>query len=114
MRIDQLKPGMTVYDCHRERAGNVDISVEGTWEVTIVEVHDNHVVARWNGNAPRKYYNTHIRRWRAFPKEWQHSSIFGERSCYMCSGKESSGHRDQCEHPRAIAARKRATRSSAA
>ncbi|HCQ1791850.1 TPA: hypothetical protein OG650_004943, partial [Escherichia coli] len=28
------------------------------------EIHDNHVIARWNGNAPRRFGETAIRGWK--------------------------------------------------
>lgn len=121
LTIEKLAPGMTVYDCHREKAGNTTMSVEGTWEVTIKEVHvgkgwsdgvfdASYVIASWNGNEARRYYPAQFSKWKLNPKEWSQSSLFGDRGCYLCRAKETQGHRPTCTHPRAEASRKNAGR----
>ena len=62
--ITKLKPGMVVYDAHSQKMGNTTMRTMGVWPVKIVEVHENSVIASWNGNAPRKYYGTKFP-WRA-------------------------------------------------
>ncbi|HAD9412117.1 TPA_asm: hypothetical protein G1455_24275, partial [Salmonella enterica] len=32
--------------------------------VVIVEVHDNHVIATWNGNAPRRFGESVVKGWK--------------------------------------------------
>lgn len=111
MRLDQLQPGMTLYDVHTVRAGNTTIRVEGCWEVRVESVHLDAVppyaMLRWNVVNPAKKYCQVPRGWKPWPKEWLRQDIFGERSCAICCAKESVGHRDTCTHPRAIRARAR-------
>jgi len=38
--------------------------------------------------------------------------LFGPRACYFCRKTEEQGHAADCEHPRAIAARKRAAKEA--
>lgn len=63
IQVTDLKKGDVIYDCHRQKAGNTAMSVDGLFG--------------------------------------------GGRSCHMCGAKESTGHHDDCDHPRAVAARKR-------
>lgn len=60
-----VKAGDTLYDVHRERMGNTRMSRLGCWPVFIVEVYpDGSALARWNGNAPRKYCPMQLKRLR--------------------------------------------------
>ena len=45
MKLSSLKPGMIVYDVRRHRMGNTTVMTHSVYEVHIIEVHDNHVVA---------------------------------------------------------------------
>jgi len=54
--ITKLKPGMVVYDAHSQKMGNTTMRTMGVWPVKIVEVHENSVIASWNGNPPRIYW----------------------------------------------------------
>ena len=54
MKISQLESGMQVWSVTRTKMGNT----------TITKIHDNHVIARWNGNAPRRFGETAIRGWK--------------------------------------------------
>lgn len=67
MKIENLKPGMIVYDVHRYKMGNTTISTVGVWEVEIVAVGlaSQIVVAKWNHNQERKYWRGHWSKWRA-------------------------------------------------
>lgn len=117
MRLDQLEPGMTLYDVHSERAGNTTMRVEGCWEVRVVSVHLDasppYAMLAWNVvNEPRKYF-TIPKGWRRWPKEWIRQDLFGGRACALCNAKESDGHRDSCQHPRAVRARAKAARGVA-
>lgn len=107
MRLDQLEPGMALYDVHSHRAGNTTMRVEGCWAARVISVHLDesppYAMIAWNGNPPRKHFRT---KWTRWPKEWIKQDVFGERSCALCHGKESDGHRPTCEHPRAVRARK--------
>ncbi|EMB6274672.1 hypothetical protein VAE82_003952, partial [Salmonella enterica subsp. enterica serovar Typhimurium] len=52
MKISQLESGMQVWSVTRTKMGNTTISTVIVHPVVIIEIHDNHVIARWNGNAP--------------------------------------------------------------
>ena len=111
----ELKVGDVLYDVHTERAGNTTIRVECCWRATVREVGEDDrgvfAMISWNGNAPRKKYSTDYKRW---PKEWirGREATFGRggRRCEICGAQEQDGHRDTCEHPRAVKARAKATK----
>lgn len=54
IKFEKIQPGMTLYDRHRERAGNTTMTRLGEWRVIIVSVDaaTRTAVASWNGNAP--------------------------------------------------------------
>ncbi|MBW7689718.1 hypothetical protein [Enterobacter hormaechei] len=64
MKISQLESGMQVWSVTRTKMGNTTISTVIVHPVVIIEIHDNHVIARWNGNAPRRFGETAIRGWK--------------------------------------------------
>jgi hypothetical protein len=66
MDISKLKPGMTVYDVHRRKMGNTNMSTVGVWTVLIVAVDPDGrwVEAKWNGNAQRRYFSSSVKSWR--------------------------------------------------
>lgn len=65
MKIEQLKPGMTVYDVHSHKMGNTTMRTMGTWQVRIISVDldKGYVEASWNGNPSTKYYGRSFK-WR--------------------------------------------------
>jgi len=50
MKLSQLETGMTVWSLSRTKMGNTTIKTVTLHSVVIHEVHDNHVIASWNGN----------------------------------------------------------------
>lgn len=66
MKIENMKPGMTVYDVHRHKMGNTTMSTVGVWPVKIVSVdmENRAVTASWNWNAPRVYFEREATKWR--------------------------------------------------
>ncbi|EHK7460083.1 hypothetical protein IDF05_001518 [Escherichia coli] len=64
MKISQLESGMQVWSVTRTKMGNTTITTVIVHPVVIIEIHDNHVIARWNGNAPRRFGETAIRGWK--------------------------------------------------
>ena len=109
IKIESLKAGDVLYDVHSERAGNTTMRREGCWEcyVRAVDPSGKWIEISWNGNPARRFAAVPTRYKRA-PKEWILSELFGARSCYFCGNSKPDGHTADCEHPRAIAARKKA------
>ncbi len=62
--INRLKPGQIVYSVERVKMGNVKMSYGALYKVEIVEVHEDHVIASWNGNSPRKFGEASIKKWK--------------------------------------------------
>ncbi len=59
-----VKPGDTLYEVRSERMGNTTMRRQACRPVYIVEVHERHVVARWNGNEPQRYSARSVESWR--------------------------------------------------
>ncbi|MFC7775525.1 hypothetical protein ACFQW4_00435 [Pantoea sp. GCM10028869] len=64
MKISSLKPGDTAYQLYRHKMGNTTISTLSVWRVSVKEVHEEHVIASVNGNAPRKYRERDVAKWK--------------------------------------------------
>ena len=109
IKIQSLKPGDVLYDVHSERAGNTTMRREGCWEcfVRAVDSNGKWVEISWNGNPARRFAAVPNGYKRA-PKEWILSELFSARRCHFCMMSKPDGHAPDCEHPRAIAARKKA------
>lgn len=67
MKITDLQPGMIVYDCHKYRMDNARMTTWGLRTVRIAEVHADHVVASWNGNPAKAFYERSIKAWTKNP-----------------------------------------------
>jgi hypothetical protein len=67
MKIESLKPGMTVYDVGRTKMGNTTISTVSVWRVHIVSVdlEKRTVEASWNGNTAKTFRERSWSKWRA-------------------------------------------------
>ena len=112
IKIESLKAGDVLYDVHSVRAGNTTMRREGCWEcyVRAVDSDGKWVEISWNGNPARRFAAV-PKGYKRAPKEWVRSELFGARSCYFCSNWKPEGHTADCEHPRAVAARKKADKS---
>ena len=64
MKITSLKPGMTVYSVERRQMGNTTLRTTCVFPVSILEVHENHVVARRYFDEPKTFGGMSISRWR--------------------------------------------------
>lgn len=66
MKFEKLKPGMTVYDVHSYRMGNTTMRTLGTWRVRIhsVDAEKRSCMASWNGNAPQRFPEHAIKKWK--------------------------------------------------
>lgn len=68
--ITALKNGDKVWSVTRQKMGNTTMMRTAVHSVVIHEVHDDHVIASWNGNPAKKFYPREITRWkRNKPKE---------------------------------------------
>lgn len=102
-----IKVGDVLYDCHTYGMGNTVMRAMGVWEVKIVALERNGAEVRWNGNRPERWHMNRLDKLRRSPPEWVSNPIDGAR-CYFCQAKRRDGaHRDDCEHPKAVAARKK-------
>lgn len=62
--ISKLKPGQIVYSVERRRMGNTTLTTISVYDVRIIEVHERHVTASWNGNRPQDFYRHEIGHWK--------------------------------------------------
>jgi hypothetical protein len=58
--LSRIKPGDILYDVHSHKMGNTTASTMGVWTVRVIEVHENHIVASWNGNSPEKMFEGRV------------------------------------------------------
>jgi hypothetical protein len=108
VKLERVKAGDVLYDCHRRKCGNTTISELGVWKVVVKSVdHSNmQAIVLWNGNQEQVYYAWQFRKLSRFPPEWVKPGL-GEAKCHMCQRSRHAWHHELCVHPRAIAARKR-------
>jgi hypothetical protein len=108
VKFECIKTGDILYDCHRRKCGNSTISELGVWKVVVqsVDFSNMHAMVSWNGNPAKVYEASHFRSLRRFPPEWVKPGL-GEPKCHICHRSKYAGHHELCEHPKAIAARKR-------
>lgn len=66
MKLEDIKPPMTVYDVHSYTMGNTYLRSLGCWPVRILEVDQRLriVVASWNGNPKQSFYERQWKKWR--------------------------------------------------
>lgn len=66
--ITALRPGDLVFSVQSQVMGNTTMRRKATFSVRVVSVHADspspHVIASWNGNPPRKFFVSAIRKWR--------------------------------------------------
>jgi hypothetical protein len=93
--------------------GNTMMTAEGHWTARITEVAEDGswAEASWNCNPAKRFYSTMPKGWKTSPKEWLRQGMGDGRACALCGASEVAGHRLDCEHPRAIAARKKAAKT---
>lgn len=60
--ISRIKAGQVLYDKHRHKMGNTTMTTLGVWPVYVEEVDPNgrFIIARWNGNKPRKMFGKEV------------------------------------------------------
>lgn len=119
IKFEKIEEGMTLYDVHSTRMGNTTIREQGLWRVRVIAVdtEKRKVLASWNGNKPRWYFEGQITKFRKNPPEWMRRSMSrrGRYYCPTCNAytdeKDSSKHEETCVHPKAIAYRKKRERN---
>ena len=66
MKFEKLKSGMKVYDVGRHKMGNTTMSTVAVWPVFVreVDVASRTVVASWNSNPEKTFYEKSVKGWR--------------------------------------------------
>ena len=94
------------------RVDETYIKIKGIWQYLYRAVDsDGKWVEISRNGSPARRFATVPKEYKRAPKEWVRSELFGARSCYFCGNSEPDGHTADCEHPRAIAARKKAAKA---
>ena len=64
IKFEKITPGMTLFDIHRERAGNTTMTRLGCWEVKVrsVDAEKRTAVVSWNGNREEVWYAQRLQR----------------------------------------------------
>ena len=61
-QLEKLTPGQILWDVKKHRTGNTMVRTTSLYKVKVLEVHEDHIIASWNGNAPRKWRDVkHLR-----------------------------------------------------
>jgi hypothetical protein len=96
MKLEKLKPGMTVYDVHSYKMGNTSLRTVGVWNVCIIEVDLDRrsVLASWNGNEPKRYPENMASKWRA-SKPLLIDCAFGRKR--MATREEIKAHKEKTQ-----------------
>lgn len=107
--LNKLKIGDVLYRVRREKAGNTKCSREVVDEyvVSAIEHAPGFPRVRITQNG-RPVLGVRVANLRRSPPEWLRWNPFEARQCYFCRAHESNGHRETCEHPKAVKARAKA------
>ena len=62
--MPKLKPGQIVWNIRRHRMGNTTARTISVYQIRVIEVHADHVIASWNGNRPEAYREREVRTWK--------------------------------------------------
>lgn len=62
-----VKAGDRLFECRHQKMGNTTMSQLACWDVKVVEVHEHHVIAAWNGNPPKRFGRCSVEKWRRSP-----------------------------------------------
>lgn len=62
--LSKVKIGETYWSVERQRAGNTRIMREAVFPVTIEDVGEDWVMARWNGNPARRFGERSVAKWK--------------------------------------------------
>lgn len=112
--FDTIKLGDELCDVHSEKAGHTTLRRMGCWPVYVKEIDatNRKALVSWNGNPAQwkreSYFSgSNIRR---NPPEWLSDPLNGPR-CARCFRTKDGGHAEHCDHPKAVAARKKSERA---
>lgn len=69
IKFELIKAGDVLYDVHREKMGNTNMSRLGCWEVKIesVDPATRSAMVRWNWNQPERWHASQLRKLRRSP-----------------------------------------------
>lgn len=75
--ISKLRPEQVVYERRRQKMGNTTMTRVALYSIRIVEVdpEGRFVIASWNGNTPRKYHESAVKKWLMKKPEPKDSSL---------------------------------------
>jgi len=64
--ISRIKPGQVLYTVTRQQMGNTTIRRGVLHSVVVKEVdpEGQYVIASWNSNVPRKFYEREVAKWK--------------------------------------------------
>lgn len=89
MKIEKLQVGQTVYMTMRRQMGNTMLKTTSVFPVRIVEINlvgsqahgDGYpnVLASWNNNPARKYYQSEVSKWKEKKPVLVHSLVGSSR-----------------------------------
>ena len=92
---DTVEVGDVLWDCHRHKMGNTNMSEMGCWEVKVLEVSADHKEFKvsWNMNPAKTYYRPQIAKLRRFPATKKvHGRQWGclhPAKCRVCGTEEN-------------------------
>jgi hypothetical protein len=64
MKIAALSAGQLVYSVEKTTMGNTSLKTISVYPVTVTEVRETSVMASWNGNAPRRFSEAAVKKWK--------------------------------------------------
>ena len=64
MKISALSAGQLVYSVEKTTMGNTSLKTISVYPVTVTEVRETSVMASWYGNAPRRFSEAAVKKWK--------------------------------------------------
>jgi hypothetical protein len=64
IKFEKIKPGMRLYDRHREKMGNTTMRTLGEWDVRVIEVNADKrkALVSWNENRPEWWWADRLKK----------------------------------------------------
>ena len=59
-KLNKLTPGQILWDIQKHCMGNTTVRTTSLYKVKVLEVHEDHAVVSWNGNAARKWSGSDV------------------------------------------------------